>query len=165
MSIPNSGSPTALAARAGTPFTYDVTGVDTNVSHVAALSQTAPGMYGIVKVWSKETFFTTAYRGVTHLIEPLVTAIQSQKRHLEYNSFYISYLLKQITEKQLEHYAKSIAFKPKQMDASIVAKYIYVLRSATNIDFTEAELSDIFECDKAIIDAAIKLMTTQKSIK
>lgn len=139
------------------PFSYLSTSF-AGATHVATLEETSAGNFSIVTLLSRNEFNRQLSNTlVGPFISPLVVAIRAQKRQLEYNSFYISYLLQQITEEQLEEYASKLAISAKPINEEIISQHIIVLENLTGLSFTDTELADIFECDDKTIGDALKL--------
>lgn len=96
----------------------------------------------------------------TFQINTLIEVIQSQKRLIEYNSYYNAFLLGQLSEEEFEKISDKFTYKPKKILAQQLKAKIHCLKNLTQINFTPCELAEIFQCASSSVT---NILTSQKS--
>jgi hypothetical protein len=95
----------------------------------------------------------------------LVEVIKKQKTLTDYNGFYNSLLLNQISEHDFKKIAEGFAFSPATCDESEVEKKTLVLLHNTGISFSAADLSYFWGCPEEQIEAVLTKLEKEKSIE
>ncbi len=97
--------------------------------------------------------FETLHRDLNEKIVVLGEIAAYQARLLEYNGYYISFLLGTLTEEDFRDYSTKFAIERNgKYDEEELARKILTLRSTVEIDFSTSELADLFECDEERIE-------------
>jgi len=85
-----------------------------------------------------------------------IEVVKSQKRLLNYNGFYNAFLMGQLSEEEFIEISKKFAYKPKPVkNINKLANKVRLLLDIAKIDFSTAELSDIFQCTTQDVMKAI----------
>jgi hypothetical protein len=89
----------------------------------------------------------------------LLEIIESQGKQLEFDGYYISYLLGHIDEKEFEAIAENyISEKTKEVSPEQLKDKIQILQSLRGNDFTTREMAQFLHCDEADILKALLLL-------
>ena len=94
--------------------------------------------------------------------DTLVEVIVSQKRSLDYNGFYNAFLMGQLSEEEFEIIAQKFTYIPRTIDTVTLSSKVNILFDLTNIDYSIAELADIFQCNNNTVTTAVQLITNNK---
>ena len=89
-------------------------------------------------------------------IDILVEIIKSQSKQLEFNGYYISYLLGQIKEKEFEEIAKRFVVKKKEIPLKHLQQKVSVLKELMGDDITPKEMAQYFQCKEESIVKVLK---------
>ena len=81
--------------------------------------------------------------------------IISQKKLIDYNGIYNSYLMNHITEDAFYEEAEKFCYDPIQVNPQELAAKIACLSEETNIEYTEAELTSLFGCSESSTKEAL----------
>jgi len=91
-------------------------------------------------------------------VEMLSGVIKSQKRTLEYNGYYISFLLGTITKEQFEEVNKKYVLELKETEPPYLMEYIRTLCSLTQESYTMLELSTLFRVVPEVVEESTNRM-------
>lgn len=92
------------------------------------------------------------------IISVLCETISSLKKTLDYNGYYIAYLLDQLSEEEFEKIAKEFSFTPKPYLDKELKKKIKILFTFTGERFTPSDISDIFVIDETKAEEILQEM-------
>jgi len=95
----------------------------------------------------------------------LVEVIKKQKNLIDYDGYYNSFLLNQITEDEFKKIAEDFAFSPTSCDESEIEKKTLVLLYTTGISFSVTDLSYFWGCPEEQIETVLTKLEKEKSIK
>lgn len=95
----------------------------------------------------------------------LVEVIKKQKNLMDYNGFYNSFLLDQISEDEFKKIAEDFAFSPTSCDESEVEKKTLVLLHTTGISFSATDLSYFWSCPEEQMEAVLAKLEQSKTIE
>jgi hypothetical protein len=101
---------------------------------------------------------TAEYRFRTYL-EILIDVIRSQQKQLEFNSYYIAYLLGQIDDDEFEKISKKFVQKKKKIPMDQLKEKVLVVTKLTGHDVTPMDIAQYLFCDEEDVIKAFKLLT------
>jgi hypothetical protein len=81
-------------------------------------------------------------------VETLVGVIRWQHSLLDYNSFYNSFLLDQLTEDEFGEIAERFAYEPAEIAPKNIAPAIERIYRLTGISYTPSDLAGLFKCNQ-----------------
>ena len=93
-----------------------------------------------------------------NFLSVLLEIIESQSRQLEFEGYYISYLLGHIDEKEFEDIAKKYVPKKTEIGPEQLKNKVEVLSALRGHDITIREMAQYLHCDEADIKKAIQLL-------
>ena len=111
-----------------------------------------------LKITSITPTASAEYRFRTYL-EILMDIIKSQQRQLEFNSYYISYLLGQIDEDEFEKISRKFIQKKKKIPLDQLKDKILVVSSLTSHDVTPKDIAQYLFCEEKDVVEAFKLLS------
>ena len=88
----------------------------------------------------------------------LFEIIKSQRKQLEFNSYYIAFLLGQISQEELEKISRKFVIKRKKVPTELLKNKVEMLQALTNHDLTPKEMAQYFFCEEKDIIRALKLL-------
>jgi len=95
----------------------------------------------------------------------LVEVIKKQKNLIDYNSYYISYLLNQISEDEFYKIAEDFAYSTQPCDESDIEKKTLLLLEKTGDSFSSSDLSYLWGCREEIIESVLKKLKANRSLR
>jgi len=103
---------------------------------------------------------TSSVRYIFHgLCQVLTEIIGSQKKQLEYNGYYNSFLLGQLSEEQFEKISRQHIIQPKSIPLDLLSDKINIVRNFVDPEVTPKDMAQYFECEEEDILKSIKLLT------
>lgn len=111
--------------------------------------------------------FTRVFTRVVGQIEEerdvFIKTIKWQKHLLDYNSYYTSFLLGAINEKEFIKISKNYIIKHENYaDIKALSNSIFILINFTKLSFLTQELSNIFQCKEENILKAMNLISKEE---
>jgi len=94
----------------------------------------------------------------------LVEVIKKQKEMINYNGFYTSFLLGQITEENFDKIDEDFACSIELCDDSEIEEKTLLLLSETGLEFSTSDLSYFWGCSDEQIDAVLNKLENEKLI-
>lgn len=108
-------------------------------------------------------FFTKFFNLIKEEKDVFIKTIKWQKHMLDYNSYYNSFLLGTINEKEFLKISKDYIIKHKNYtDIETLSNNIFILIDATKLSFLTQELSNIFQCKEDNILKAMNLIIKEE---
>jgi len=107
--------------------------------------------YKVRPTSSVRHFFRGFYQVLTEIIE-------SQKKQLEYNGYYNSFLLNQISEKEFEIISRQHIIQPKSVPLDLLSDKINIVINFVDSEATPKDMAQYFECEEEDIIKSIKLL-------
>lgn len=98
------------------------------------------------------------YKFRTYL-EILMDIIKGQSKQLEFNSYYISYLLGQTDENEFVKISKRFIQKKKKIMLDQLKNKVFVVKHLTDRDVTPKDIAQYLMCDEEDVMKAFQLLT------
>jgi hypothetical protein len=95
----------------------------------------------------------------------LVMVIKKQKNLIDYNSYYISYLLNQISEDEFYRIAEDFAYSTQPCDESDIEKKTLLLLGTTGVSFSGSDLSYFWGCSEEEIESVLKKLKANRHVR
>jgi len=92
-------------------------------------------------------------------LEILMDIIQGQHKQLEFNSYYIAYLLGQIDDAEFEKISKKFVQKKKKIPLDQLKDKVLVVSSLTSHDVTPKDMAQYLFCEEEDVIKAIKQLS------
>lgn len=148
-----------------TPFNEHFLGLSGDIDFVFRISKPLYGDLQIDGPIPTDYFRKIIYQHYIKQINVLVEAIKSQKRLIEYNSFYNSYISGGLNEDEFKEISDSYSYNiNRDIDQNDLAEKIDILLNLTNTEFTTNEISEIFKCDYDFTLSTLLTLRDQKRI-
>lgn len=109
--------------------------------------------------------FKDFLKGIGERESTLVEVIKKQKNLVDYNSYYISYLLNQISEDEFYKIAEDFAYSTQPCDESDIEKKTLLLLGTTGVSFSSSDLSYLWGCSEEIIESVLKKLKANRSLR
>lgn len=108
-------------------------------------------------------FFTKFFNLIKEEKDVFIKTIKWQKHMHDYNSYYNSFLLGAINEKEFLKISKNYIIKHENYtDIKTLSNNIFILIDATKLSFLTQELSNIFQCKEDNILKAMNLISKEE---
>lgn len=102
---------------------------------------------------------TSAFAATFHdFLSTLLEIIKGQGKQLEYEGYYISYLLGNLTEEEFEAVSSTYVTENQDIPLEQLKDKVRVLTALRGHDITIQEMAQYLRCDEAIIERAIQLL-------
>lgn len=88
----------------------------------------------------------------------LLEIIEGQGKQLEFDGYYISYLLGHITERQFKGISKKFVVEKKVTDPEQIKTKVQMLTALRGHDITVKEMAQYLHCDEAAVTKALALL-------
>jgi len=102
---------------------------------------------------------SSAYSYFKNFLSILLEIIKSQNKQLEFDGYYISYLLGNITEEEFESIAKKFAPEKKKIPLEHLRDKISILKGLRGHDITPKEMAQYLQCEESDIVKVLKLLS------
>jgi len=107
--------------------------------------------------------FTRIFDLIKEEIDVFIKTIKWQKYLVDYNSYYSSFLLGSINEKEFLKISKNYIIKHENCtDIKRLSEDIFILINATKLSFLTQELSNIFQCKEDNVLEAMNLIIKEE---
>jgi hypothetical protein len=93
-----------------------------------------------------------------NFLSVLLEIIESQSKQLEFDGYYVSYLLGHIDEKEFGAIAESYVSEKKEIRPEQLKDKVQVLQTLRGHDLTTREMAQYLHCDEADIIKALQLL-------
>ena len=104
---------------------------------------------------------TSSVRHSFHgLCQVLTEVIGSQKKQLEYNGYYNSFLLGQLSEQEFEEISRQCAIQPRSVPLDLLSDKINIIINFVDREATPKDMAQYFECEEEDIIKSIKLLNS-----
>jgi hypothetical protein len=137
--------------------------------YLARFSGDSIGNLDLIAIRPTETFvssFKDFLKGIGERESTLVEVIKKQKNLIDYNSYYISYLLNQISEDEFYKIAEDFAYSTQAWDESDIEKKTLLLLEKTGDSFSSSsDLSYLWGCSEEIIESVLKKLKANRSLR
>ena len=88
----------------------------------------------------------------------LLDIIKEQGRQLEFDGYYISYLLGSLTKEEFEEVAKTFVTEPKAATPEAIMDRVQVLHALRGHDISVREMAQYLHCDEGTVVKALQLL-------
>jgi len=88
----------------------------------------------------------------------LLDIIKEQGRQLEFDGYYISYLLGNLTQEEFEETAKTFITEPKATSPEAIMDRVQMLYTLRGHDISIREMAQYLHCDEEIVVKALQLL-------
>lgn len=88
----------------------------------------------------------------------LLEIIEGQGKQLDFDGYYISYLLGHITESQFKRISKKFVVEKKLANPELIKTKIQVLKALRVHEITAKEMAQYLHCDEAAVTRALALL-------
>jgi hypothetical protein len=95
----------------------------------------------------------------------LVEVIKKQKSLADYNSYYISYLLNQMSEDEFFRIAEDFAYSVQPCDEPDIEKKTLLLLGSTGVPFSTSDLSYFWGCSEEKIENVLKKLKSNGHVR
>lgn len=136
--------------------------------YLARFSGDSIGNLDLIAIRPTETFvssFKDFLKGIGERESTLVEVIKKQKNLIDYNSYYVSYLLNQISEDEFYKIAEDFAYSTQAWDESDIEKKTLLLLEKTGDSFSSSDLSYLWGCSEEIIESVLKKLKANRSLR
>ena len=136
--------------------------------YVARFSGASIENFDLIAIRPTETFVSSykdLLKGIGERESTFVEVIKKQKNLIDYNSYYISYLLNQISEDEFYKIAEDFAYSTQPCDESDIEKKTLLLLGMTGVSFSSSDLSYLWGCSEEIIESVLKKLKANRSLR
>lgn len=117
----------------------------------------ASGQSGDIKIhWSIST--STFVSAFNNFLAVLLEIIKEQGKQLEFDGYYISYLLGHLSEEEFEEISKTFVSEIQDTPLEILKDKVRVLHALRGHDITIREMAQYLHCDEDAIMNALRLL-------
>ncbi len=95
------------------------------------------------------------------LIKTFLEVIHSQKLLLDYNGYYISYLLDQFSEEEFSEISEKFCYTPRYIQPEILSKKFRILFESTGLSFSAHDLTNLFKCSEEAVQSAMDILSSK----
>lgn len=93
-----------------------------------------------------------------NFLSVLLDIIKEQGRQLEFDGYYISYLLGNLTQEEFEETAKTFVMEPKATTPEAIKDRVQILHALRGHDISVREMAQYLHCDEEIVVRALQLL-------
>lgn len=134
-----------------------------NLDYIIRLKSSSEVKELKIEAIASTSTFTRFFDSIKKERNVFTKTIKWQKHMLDYNSYYTSFLLGSINEKEFLKISKDYIIKHKNYtDINTLSENIFILIDATKLSFLTQELSNIFQCKEDNILKAMNLIIKEE---
>ncbi|MDP3111585.1 MAG: hypothetical protein Q8M71_05745 [Thermodesulfovibrionales bacterium] len=112
-----------------------------------------------------EEFIDQFQKRVSKIIRVSDEVISSLKKTLDYNGYYTSFLLNQLTEKEFEKISRKYTVKLVSKESDKIKEKVRILFVISKEKYTPSDLSNIFKIEESIAEKILNEFKNKKYLE